>query len=368
MTLALKSEPGLASWAADLAPARQLAEIVANTEFVPAAMRGQPDAVCACIMYGLAIGAEPMVALQSIHVVEGRPQPSAELMRAMIYQQGHTITVHQATDQLCRVSGLRRGEPETSRVRVEWSLDMARRAGLAGRQNWQRYPRAMLLARATSELARICFPDAIKGLGQISEADPDELDRWADQATDETPAPVPVTTVRRRKPRAVAGAPVADTPLPEAVPDAAPEPGHPADPWQAPLAPWGDRGDTGSQPPPGAPVAPAPDSHAPQVVPEPGDPAPSAVGDGLRRGLMSATSRVGVDPTRDRQIRLALWSALLARPITSTHDLSRAEGLTLLRRLNDIETGAVEWDYSVETEAVTLRHIERPPHEPDPDL
>jgi len=83
---------------------------------------------------------------------------------------------------------------------------------------------------------------------------------------------------------------------------------------------------------------------------------------------MSATSRVGVDPTRDRQIRLALWSALLARPITSTHDLSRAEGLTLLRRLNDIETGAVEWDYSVETEAVTLRHIERPPHEPDPDL
>jgi hypothetical protein len=77
---------------------------------------------------------------------------------------------------------------------------------------------------------------------------------------------------------------------------------------------------------------------------------------------MSATSRVGIDPTAERELRLALWSALLARRIGSTTELSRPEGLTLLRRLNDIETGAVEWDYSTETGAVTLRHIDRDPH------
>jgi hypothetical protein len=74
---------------------------------------------------------------------------------------------------------------------------------------------------------------------------------------------------------------------------------------------------------------------------------------------MSATSRVGIDPTTDRDMRLALWSALMARRITTTYDLDRPEALTLIRRLNDVETGAVEWDYDVTTSAVTLRHIDR---------
>jgi hypothetical protein len=358
MTLTQLGDSNLASWAQDLAPARQLAEIVAGTDFVPAALRNNPDACCACIMYGLAIGAAPMVALQSIHVVDGRPQPSAELMRAMILAQGHTITVHTATDQLCRVSGLRAGASESDRVTVQWSIDDGRRAGLLNRPNWQRYPRAMLLARATSELARIAFPDAIKGLGQISEETPDELEAWASSAPAPEPEPVRPKTVRRRAPRAVAGRPVADVPLPEAVPDGEPEPGHPAPPWQASLDPWAATPDSTQ----GAPPV-ADSSHAPQVAPgaglDPaGQPVASPLSDSLRRSLMAASSRVGVDPTRDRVMRLALWSALLARPITTANDLGRAEALTLLRRLNDIETGAVEWDYSVETGAVTLRHVD----------
>jgi len=350
VTLAPLSSDGLVRWAEQLAPARQLAEIVAGTDFVPAALRGNPDACCACIMYGLAIGAEPMVALQSIHVVDGRPSPSAELMRAMILRDGHTITVHTATDQVCRVSGLRRGEPESQRVRVEWTLDMARRAGLLQRQNWQRYPRSMLLARATSELGRIAFPDSIKGLGQISEESPQELEAWAETA--EQPAePAPVARTVKRKPRAVAGRPVSDVPLPEVVPDGEPEPDHPTDPWKAATDPWPSQ-------PPGVDIP-----HAPQVAPGAPDsePAASPLSDSLRRSLMAASSRVGVDPTRDRDMRLALWSALLARPVTTANDLGRAEALTLLRRLNDCETGAVEWDYSVETGAVTLRRVEGEP-------
>lgn len=366
MTLApISSSDGLTSWAEQLAPARQLAEIVAGTEFVPGALRGNPDACCACIMYGLAIGTEPMVALQSIHVVDGRPQPSAELMRAMILRDGHTITVHTATDQLCRVSGLRRGAAESDRVTVQWSIDDARRAGLLNRPNWQRYPRNMLLARASSELARIAFPDSIKGLGQISEENPGELDSWAAQATEPAPVAPPATRSVKRRPRAVAGRPVSDVPLPEAVPDGAPEPGHPPDPWQSATDPWA------SQPPgesnPHAPqVAPGNYALPAEPYPEPdtgpaSQPEPSPLSDSLRRSLMAASSRVGVDPTRDRDMRLALWSALLARPINTSNDLARPEALTLLRRLNDIETGAVEWDYSVETGAVTLRHVDREP-------
>ena len=364
MTLApLGDATSLTRWATMLAPARQLAEIVSGTEFVPAALRGNPDAVCAAIMYGDEIGVGPMQALAGIHVVDGRPQPSAELARALILAAGHTITVHTSTDQLCKVSGLRAGAPEASRTYGEWSLDDARRAGLLRRQAWQQYPRAMLLARATGELARQAFPDAVKGLGHIAEDAADLPDAWL---VDERPAePAPATkTVRRRKPRAIAGQPVETMPLPEAVPDGEPEPGHPADPWKASLDPWAHDGDQS----PGVPAAGAPpDSpavpHAPQVAPtEPSsEPQASAVPDSLRKSLMAAASRLGIDPTADRAMRLALWSALMARPITTTHDLSRPEALTLLRRMNDCEPGAVEWDYSVETGAVTLRHIDREP-------
>lgn len=76
---------------------------------------------------------------------------------------------------------------------------------------------------------------------------------------------------------------------------------------------------------------------------------------------MAASSRVGIDPTLDRDMRLALWSALLARRVGSTNELQRGEALQLLRRLNDIETGAVEWDYDIQRQAVTLRHIDREP-------
>jgi hypothetical protein len=155
------------------------------------------------------------------------------------------------------------------------------------------------------------------------------------------------TQTVRRKPRAPAGQPVSDVPLPET--------------WQAPLDPW----QSGENPPPaaaagqGSPPDPASTPHAPQVVPP--EPSGPGLGDGLRRGLMSATSRVGIDPTTERDTRLALWSALLARKVTTTNGLTRAEGLTLLRRLNDVETGAVEWDLDATTGAVTLRHVDREP-------
>jgi hypothetical protein len=54
-------------------------------------------------------------------------------------------------------------------------MDQAKKAGLEGKTNWRKYPKQMLQARATGELARLAFADCLGGMGyledEISEID-----------------------------------------------------------------------------------------------------------------------------------------------------------------------------------------------------
>jgi hypothetical protein len=145
----------------------KLSQRISNTPFVPTALRGKNEAVLACVLYGAELGLGPMQSLNSIHVIEGRTAMSPELMRAMVARHGHRIDVIENSNNVCEVKGTRADTGSTATVR--WTLDDARMAGLAGKNNWKTYPRAMLLARATSELCRIVFPDVIAGLSYTPE-------------------------------------------------------------------------------------------------------------------------------------------------------------------------------------------------------
>jgi hypothetical protein len=145
----------------------KLSQRISNTPFVPTALRGKNEAVLACVLYGAELGLGPMQSLNSIHVIEGRTAMSPELMRAMVARHGHRIDVIENSNDVCEVKGTRADTGSTATVR--WTLDDAKMAGLAGKNNWKTYPRAMLLARATSELCRIVFPDVIAGLSYTPE-------------------------------------------------------------------------------------------------------------------------------------------------------------------------------------------------------
>lgn len=145
----------------------RFAEVIASTQFVPAGLRGKPDAILAAILYGAELGLGPMQALAKIAVIDGRPSLSAEAQRGLIRAAGHEIWTVELTNTRCTLAGKRAGSERTEEV--TWTLDDAKRAGLATKSNWRSYPRQMLLARATADLGRMMFADVLGGFPATEE-------------------------------------------------------------------------------------------------------------------------------------------------------------------------------------------------------
>ena len=140
-----------------------LAERLTLTSFCPKAFVGKPGEAAAAMMAGAEIGLSPLAALGAFDVIEGRAAARAITLRAVAQARGHELVLVESTDTKCKMKGRRAGSDEWQTVL--WTIDRARTMGLLGKQNWQKQPQAMLVARATSELGRLIASDALLGLG-----------------------------------------------------------------------------------------------------------------------------------------------------------------------------------------------------------
>lgn len=182
-------------WIDVMAPAVELARQIVGTEFVPRGLRGNAAGIVAAIMYGDELGLGPMQALAKIAVIDGKPSLSAEAQRALILRAGHELRVDESSTTRVTVSGRRSGSDSWSSV--TWTLDDAKRANLAGKPNWRTYPRQMLTARATAELARLLFADVIGGM--IATEEIDDGDPLGDEPVGDVKPVAKTTTTRRRR-------------------------------------------------------------------------------------------------------------------------------------------------------------------------
>lgn len=113
-------------------------------------------------------GRSPALAARDYHVIKGRPALKADAMLARFQQEGGIVEWDEYTDT--KVSG-RFSHPKSSPkpVSIEWTIDMAKRIGLAGRDNWKNYPRAMMRARVISEGVRTVYPGIAVGIYTVEE-------------------------------------------------------------------------------------------------------------------------------------------------------------------------------------------------------
>lgn len=134
-----------------------------DSGLLPAAIK-TPQQALTIMQAGREIGVPATYALRNIHVIEGKPSASAELLMALVrraYGQS-AIRVAEATSESCTVEYRELGWDGVSSL--TFSMEDARKAGLATKPMWSKYPRAMLRSRAVSETVRTAFPECIAGL------------------------------------------------------------------------------------------------------------------------------------------------------------------------------------------------------------
>jgi hypothetical protein len=169
----------------------------------------RPDEVTGAILAGRELGLTPMSALRSIDIIDGVPALRAVALRGLVQAQGHDVWVEESTDTRAIVCGRRRNGAHVERSM--WTIDRAKRAGLAGKRNWSNYPAAMLVARATAEVCRLIAADLLIGMPYTVE----ELD---DDRADVAPIEAAPSKSTSKAKRTVQRQPV-DDPLPSSVDD-----------------------------------------------------------------------------------------------------------------------------------------------------
>lgn len=158
----------------------RLAQRIAATEFVPKGLRGSPEKVLAALLLGHEKGIGAMTALQHIDVIDGKATANSALKQAQAEAAGARFRVVVFTSERCVVHAWGPGETGEPTV-VEWTIEDAKTAKLAHKDNWQKGPRKMLFRRAMSDACDLVAGAAIVGIPPS--ADEIDNDRYVVEAT-----------------------------------------------------------------------------------------------------------------------------------------------------------------------------------------
>lgn len=177
---------------ANLTEAMKIADILANSDFVPKDYQRKPGNILVALQWGAEIGLQPLQALQNIACINGRPAIWGDAMLALVRQSGLLESIDEdQTDEVATCTIKRRGEKE--RV-VTFSMADAKRAGLSGKAGpWTQYPKRMMQSRARAYALRDIFPDVLKGMA-VAEEEQDK--QTLVDVTPQQPVPSKTASVR----------------------------------------------------------------------------------------------------------------------------------------------------------------------------
>lgn len=149
---------------------------LSKSTIVPAAYQGKPENCFIAINLANRMGVDPMIVMQNLYVVQGKPSWSGQACMMLIKNCGqfldvkHTYTGERGTDTWgCYVTAVRKNGEVVDGAEV--TIDIAKKEGWYQKNGskWPTMPELMLAYRASAWFARVHAPEALMGMSTVEE-------------------------------------------------------------------------------------------------------------------------------------------------------------------------------------------------------
>lgn len=149
-----------------------IGKMFASSSLVPQAYQGKPMDCAIAVDMANRMGLSPMMVMQNLWVVMGKPSWSGQACKALVEGSGryknvkHIYTGKKGTDDWgCYLQATRLEDDEVVKG-VEVTIKMAKDEGWMNKNGskWKTMPELMLAYRASAFFARVHIPNALMGL------------------------------------------------------------------------------------------------------------------------------------------------------------------------------------------------------------
>lgn len=151
------------------------ADMLSKTSIIPQSYQGKPQDCFVAIEMATRMNLSPMVVMQNMYVVKGKPSWAGQACTMLINSCGkfrdvkHIYTGTKGTDSRgCYVSAIRCSDGEQIDG-VEVTMQMAKAEGWLSNSKWKSMPELMLAYRASAFFARVYCPEALMGVQTYDE-------------------------------------------------------------------------------------------------------------------------------------------------------------------------------------------------------
>ena len=153
----------------------RVANMLSQTSIIPQSYQGKPQDCFVAIEMANRMGVSPMVVMQNMYVVKGKPSWAGQACTMLINSCGkfkdvkHIYTGEKGKpNRGCYVTATRISDG--SQVDgVEVTMQMAQSEGWTSNSKWRNMPELMLAYRASAFFARVYCPEAMMGVQTAEE-------------------------------------------------------------------------------------------------------------------------------------------------------------------------------------------------------
>lgn len=147
----------------------RVSQMLSRSHLVPQQYQGNVEDCTIALDMAARMGVNPMMVMQNLYVVKGKPSWSGQACMALINASGkfydvkHVYFGKEGTDERgCYVTAIRYGNDEIVNG-TKVTIQMAKAEGWTSNSKWKNMPEQMLAYRAASFFARIYCPEMLMG-------------------------------------------------------------------------------------------------------------------------------------------------------------------------------------------------------------